>query len=303
MGGRIWVEPAPPRGSEFLFTMELEQSDARTIPIDRARSRATLRGRTVGIVDDNESAAELLREYCQQEGMVVEFLANSGHEAIESLEDLAKAGRTPEVLVTDIAMPGMDGYGLLKTLRADARFRDMKLIAATCDLTTRHERGADIDGYVAKPLVRSDLANVIVRTLISETAEVELPSREEPRRPQMRVLVAEDNSVNMKLVRRLLERIGSVTLEEAVNGREAVEKMESGTYDLVLMDVQMPEMNGIEATEVIRSRISKEIPIVALTAAVLPEDRERALQAGMNDFLTKPIDVNKLREVIETYAA
>jgi CheY-like chemotaxis protein len=161
------------------------------------------------------------------------------------------------------------------------------------------------DGYISKPFIRKELINVIKVVLGDKRKEksniITRHLAEEVLFKGMKVLVVEDNPVNMTLIEALLKKYG-IIIDKASNGKEAVEKLRvNSSYDVVFMDRSMPEMNGIEATKIIRNDISKEIPIIALTAAVMQEDREQALDAGMNDFMEKPIKVDRLKEILEQY--
>ncbi len=299
MGGRIWVEPVVPHGSDFTFTLELEQSR----PIERSASWAAsaidLTDKRVGIVDGNPAAAALIGRHCARSGLLVEFVASSAAEAFDLLEGhLEASGQRPDVIVTDVFSPSF-----IDRLRSDTRFHDVKVIATAHDLSPGIGTAKDLDGCLAKPILRTELAIAIAHALPGGAKESTTPNRGgESDMGEIRILIVEDNVVNMKVLTRFLERIGPITFDEATNGQEAIEKMEAGAYDLVLMDIQMPVMNGIDATTIIRERITKDTPIVALTADAMAGDRERALGAGMNGFLTKPIDADQLREIIRTHA-
>jgi CheY-like chemotaxis protein len=168
-----------------------------------------------------------------------------------------------------------------------------------------HAKMKGFDAYLPKPILRRELINVI-RAVFGDKrkAERDIITRhlaEEVFFKGLKVLVVEDNPINMKLIETLLKKYGLI-IDKAENGKEAVEKLRvNNSYNVVLMDLQMPVMNGIEATEIIRNDISKEIPIIALTAAVMQEERENALAAGMNDFIEKPIKVDRLKEVLQQY--
>jgi CheY-like chemotaxis protein len=168
-----------------------------------------------------------------------------------------------------------------------------------------HAKMKGFDAYLAKPIVSRELINVI-RAIFGDKRkeEKDIITRhlaEEVVFKGLKVLVVEDNPINMKLIETLLKKYGLI-VDKAGNGKEAVEKLRiNNSYNVVFMDIQMPDMNGIEATEIIRNDISKEIPIIALTAAVMQEEREQALAAGMNDFIEKPVKVERLKEVLKQY--
>jgi len=305
MGGEIWVESEEGKGSEFIFTLKLAQAkpiiEAEIEPI----SFESLKGKRVVIVDDNRHAGEIFKEYCMTAKMHVLFVAHSAQEAVSFL---ASEETLPDLVISDTMMPEMDGYEFIEKIREDERLRHLKVIAATSDAVpgqSMHAKMKGFDGYLPKPIIRRELINVI-RTVFGdkrkgETYIITRHLAEEVFFKGLKVLVAEDNPVNMKLMETLLKKYGLI-VDKAKNGKEAVEKLRANnSYDVVFMDIQMPEMNGIEATEIIRNDISKEIPIIALTAAVMQEDREQALAAGMNDFLEKPIKVDRLKEVLQQH--
>ena len=305
MGGEIWVESEEGKGSEFIFTLKLVQAkpiiEAEIEPI----SFESLKGKRVVIVDDNYHAGEIFKEYCMTAKMDVLFAASSAQEA---LSFLASVETPPDLVISDTMMPEMDGYEFVETIREDERLKHLKVIAATSDAVpgqSMHAKMKGFDAYLAKPIIRKELINVI-RTVFGDKRKEErnIITRhlaQEVFFKGLKVLVVEDNPINMKLMETLLKKYGLI-IDKAENGKEAVEKLRvNNSYNIVLMDLQMPVMNGIEATEIIRNDISKEIPIIALTAAVMQEERENALAAGMNDFIEKPIKVDRLKEVLQQY--
>ncbi|MFC1494496.1 response regulator, partial [Thermodesulfobacteriota bacterium] len=305
MGGKVWVESEEGKGSEFIFTLNLVQAkpiiDAEIEPI----SFESLKGKRVVVVDDNHAASEIFKEYCTTAKMVVPFVA---HSAQEALSYLASEKTLPDIVISDMMMPEMDGYGFIEKIREDEKLKNLKVIAATSDAVPGQSNHAEIkgfDGYLSKPFIRKELINVIKAVLGDKRKErshiITRHLAEEISFKGMKVLVVEDNPVNMMLIEALLKKYG-IIIDKANNGREAVEKLRvNSSYNLVFMDKSMPEMNGIEATKIIRKDISKEIPIIALTAAVMQEDREQVLAAGMNDFMEKPIKVDRLKEVLKQY--
>jgi two-component system sensor histidine kinase/response regulator len=305
MGGEIWVESEEGKGSEFIFTLKLAQAkpiiEAEIEPI----SFESLKGKRVVIVDDNYHARGIFKEYCMTAKMDVLFAAGSAQEA---LSFFASAETLPDLVISDTMMPEMDGYKFIEKIRKDERLKHLKVIAATSDAVpgqSTHAKIKGFDAYLAKPIIRKELINVI-RTVFGDKRKEErnIITRhlaQEVLFKGLKVLVVEDNPINMKLMETLLKKYGLI-IDKAGNGKEAVEKLKvNSSYNVVFMDLQMPEMNGIEATKIIRNDISKEIPIIALTAAVMQEDQEHALAAGMNDFIEKPIKVDRLKEVLQQY--
>ncbi len=304
MGGRIRVESRQGRGSEFIFTLRLEQAE----PLDQSNTKpvvpALLKDLRIAVVDDNPHAAGIMQEYCQSVQMTIDFVA---HSASEALSRLAGAFCAPDIVIYDILMPDMNGKAFIEKIRADTKLKSLKVIAATAGAMpgpSDKDMIKGYDGYLPKPLIRSELV-ASVMAVLGEALE---KNDQNPARhgiaemlPQgMNVLVVEDNPINMKLLSHLLAKF-DMRVDEAGNGREALEKIKSNKYNVVLMDIQMPEMNGIEATRIIRRDIDKTLPIIALTAGAMPEERKQAEEAGMNSFLAKPIDAGRLKAMLQAY--
>jgi CheY-like chemotaxis protein len=270
------------------------------------------------VVDDYPINCESLGSYLKSWGCYNETAA-SAQEALHLLFKALEKQQPFDMMLTDHMMPGMDGETLGKAIKSDPRLKQTILIM----LTSRGLRGDALRmkeigfaGYLTKPIKRSLLFDCIITALAEALPakakempqkEKELITRhsiEEVKKHRIRILVAEDNAINQKLALRLLEKFG-YRAEAVGNGAEAVKALELIPYDLVLMDVQMPEMDGLEASRTIRNLESKVlnhgIPIIALTAHALKGDRETCLAAGMNDYLPKPIEPNKLFELLNKY--
>jgi CheY-like chemotaxis protein len=303
MGGNIWVNSEPGIGSEFIFTLNLREVP----PVEEREIHPVkleyLKGLKVSVVDDTENARRMLDIYCKETGMEMVFMVGSAQEA---LDWLFAHQEVPAVILSDIMMPGMDGYELAKIIKKNEKTKDIKLVAVTSDVkpgAAKQARDAGFDAFLPKPIIKGDLIDVI-RTALGdrrpESAQDQILTRhmaEELACKDLRILVVEDNLVNQKLLSVVLKGLGC-QVEIASNGQVAVEKAKVGEFDLVLMDIQMPVMGGYEATQIIRQQVSKTLPIVALTAAAMKEDEERSLASGMNDFITKPVELVKLREKI-----
>ncbi|HXJ95160.1 MAG TPA: PAS domain S-box protein [Terriglobia bacterium] len=309
MGGRLWVESEPGKGSVFHFTARLGAAAEASLP--QARSVAELNGLCALVVDDNTSSRGVLTEILRGWGMSTAEAA-SGPDALALLSEADATGVHFDVLLADAAMPGMDGFELVKKLKQHR----LPNAPAPIMLTSAGERGdgarcreLGVRAYLTKPIAEAGLRAAMLRALGQRPNENGLITRHSVReehseeRPlsSLRVLVAEDNRVTQRLTARLLEKRGhSVTTVE--NGHEVLQALERSSFDVVLMDVQMPEMDGFEATVAIRSReeaTGGHVPIVALTAHALKQDQERCLAAGMDGYVSKPIEAHQLFAAIE----
>jgi two-component system sensor histidine kinase/response regulator len=308
MGGRIWVNSEPGVGSTFHFTAVLDRVPAAA-PAPVTVEPPRLAGLHVLVVDDNATNRRILVEMLASWQMQANAVADAAS-ALRMLHDKARAGRRYDAVVTDAQMPDMDGFMLARRIKHDPPLAGTPVIVLTSmgrpDARLRG-RTPGVHAYLTKPVKHSDLLDAFATvfgglTRTDSTPPAAAPRGEAPRpaRP-LRVLLAEDNAVNRKLVTSLLrQRRHRVRAVE--DGRAAVEAVAKGGWDVVLMDLQMPEMGGLEASAEIRQRervSGARVPIIALTAHAMPGDRERCLAAGMDDYLPKPIDVSRLIALVE----
>jgi|GEM_PF-578440 len=299
MGGKIDLKSEPGRGSTFWFTARL--GVAGETPRFRA-SRDALRGRRVLVVDDYPLNRRILTEVIESWEMEP-ATADSGPTALDELRRAAGAGAPYDLVLLDQVMPGMSGLEVAERIRGDDALGDLPIVllsSAGGMAETGRLRALRITLSLPKPVTQLELWTALVEALgaPAETA----PSKTRPGAVSARrVLLADDSPVNQALVIRLLEKRGhEVTL--ACNGREAVEAFEPGRFDVVLMDVEMPELDGLEATRAIRAaerESGTHVPIVAMTAHAMKGDREKCLQAGMDDYLTKPTRAKDLYAAVE----
>jgi len=306
MGGRLWAESAGPgNGSTFLFTIRASVAVAPTVrPRDYVGVQAELEGKRVLVVDDNETNRRVLLLQTGKWGMQTRATA-SPHEAI----GWVKAGEPFDVAIVDMHMPEMDGVALARELRK----HNATLPRVLWSSLGRREAGGGeqlFAAYLAKPVRQSHLfdtlAGLFAREAAPRSAALAKPQLDpgQAARHPLRILLAEDNVVNQKLALRLLQQMG-YRADVASNGKEAIESVQRQTYDVVLMDVQMPEMDGLEASRQINARLrpSARPRIVAMTANAMQGDREMCLAAGMDDYLTKPIRVERLAEALNQVPA
>ncbi len=311
MGGRIWVDSEPGRGSTFHFTARLDLSEHPIVkpPISKD---VHLEGVEVLIVDDNSTNRLILEEILTGWKMSP-LTVSSGPEALRKMKEQKKASRPFHLAIIDANMPDMDGFTLAEKIKNDPDLGGALIMMLTSSGRRgdgAHCREVGISAYLIKPVKQADLLEAVKLTLTAAREAqkpVDLITRHTLREmhKQCRILLAEDNLINQKLAVRVLENYGhEVTV--AANGRECLRALESGRYHLVLMDVQMPVMDGFAATEAIRKRQTEpeatHMPVIAMTAHALKEDRGRCLQAGMDDYLSKPIRPRELLQIIDKWA-
>lgn len=304
MGGRISVESQPGQGSTFHFSarFEVQQPGMETPP---ARWR-TLTDLPVLIVDDNATNRRILEEVLTNWRMRP-LAVESGATALATLEKSLRAGQPFAVVLLDGHMPDMDGFAVAERISLDQRYADMKLVMLTSasqpeDVARCRKLG--ISAYLTKPIKQSELFDVII-TAIGQTEEERPRAPKRFKRPgrtrrSLQVLIAEDNQVNQMLAKRIFEKLGHQATVVG-NGREALSAVQGGNFDLVAMDLQMPEMDGLDATAAIRAwekAAGTHTPILAMTAHAMKGDRERCLAAGMDGYTSKPIRMVELEQAI-----
>ncbi|MDE2000281.1 MAG: response regulator, partial [Burkholderiales bacterium] len=302
MEGRIWVDSQPGHGSTFHFTarfgLQTQPSNRRALLANELKDKRAL------LVDDNPAARDVLGEMIRRLGLSVE-VANGGDQALALMDQAFKSGQPHHVLLTDWKMPGMDGIDLAKrALDIPPEHRPCVLLvtAFARDEAIKAAQGVGLAGVLTKPVTPSTLLDTLAHALGKEitpapairsiskflqTAQRQLAGG--------RVLLVEDQPLNQELACDLLERAG-LSVVTALNGQEALDKLRrEGPFDGVLMDCQMPVMDGYTAAQRIRAEQAwATLPIIAMTASAMASDRERVLQSGMNDHITKPLDLNQM---------
>jgi len=307
MGGRIWVESEQGCGSRFHFTMRCEVGRGAPEAF-RLADASQLVGIPVLVVDDNATNRRVL------DGLLTGWRmrpssADSAEAAREALHQARERGTPFPLMISDVHMPDTDGFSLVEALRQSSDWGSLRIILLTSanrNGDAARCRALGVQAYLTKPVRRADLLTTLL-TVFGDRVSSDGPKKIVPcavlleNHRRLRVLLAEDNVVNQKVAARLIEKMGH-TVEIAANGVEAISAIENGEFDLVFMDIQMPEMDGIEATERIRAKetaTGKHQPIVAMTAHVMKGDKELCLNAGMDGYVTKPLSSAAIRDVLE----
>jgi signal transduction histidine kinase/CheY-like chemotaxis protein/HPt (histidine-containing phosphotransfer) domain-containing protein len=302
MGGTICVESSPGRGSRFIVSLHLPKA---TAPPRERLELTGLEGARVLVVDDNQTNREILQQRLEGWQMRV-TCARSGEEALELMAQAARAASCFALTILDMHMPGMDGLQLASAIQRRPDLADTALVMLTStasNLTGAQRQTSGIRRFLSKPIRRADLLGVLCSILAPAAPRIDASTAvplDSGVSIQPRVLVVEDNPTNQQVVNAVLRSLGvQVTL--ASNGQEAVELVKNCDFDLVLMDCQMPVMDGFQATAAIRRLPlgrGERLPIAAVTANALQGDKQKCLEAGMNDFLPKPFKMAQLQALL-----
>jgi two-component system, sensor histidine kinase and response regulator len=307
MGGRIWLESEEGTGSTFHFTVRLGIAPARP-EVELWPDIGLLEGLRVLVVDDNDTNRHILDKVLSRRGLKTN-LADSGSAALEALKHAAETGNPFTLVVLDVHMPGMDGFTLTQRIKADPQFSGANIVLLTSGV--RHgdaERCRDlgVSACLVKPVGEMDLLEALVR-MSQPASRIEAQPDPRPRHPaekgepRLHLLVVEDNPVNRLVATRMIEKRNH-TVVAAANGLEALQMIGTEKFDCLLMDVQMPVMDGFEATAAIRNMerdSGGHLPIIAMTARAMSGDLERCLAAGMDGYLMKPINAKDVFATIE----
>ena len=310
MGGKIWMESVPGKGTEFIFTAKLrlaENARERT-----PKSVELLRGLRALVVDDNKAARDVLS------AMLTSFKINvdtavDGKSALAYLEKAMQQGSPYDVVLLDWIMPGIDGIETARRIKANAslaRVPAMLMVTANGREEAYVEADkAGLHGFLLKPVYASVMYNTLLDILGIKAVSRPLTTKEQSRTPGLEkiqgahILLVDDNSINQEVATEFLEDAGMIVTVTS-NGRECLDALNRRSYDLVLMDIQMPEMDGLEVTRRIRQNSQfSDLPIIAMTAHAMAGDRDKSLAAGMNDHITKPIDPAVLYQTLKAWIA
>ena len=305
MGGRFKLTSAPGQGSTFAFTIRAHIAADESLM--RIASTTSLRGLRVLVVDDHETNRLILDEMLRAWG-VQAMVASSAADALVAIGQAAAEGSPFGVLLVDVHMPGKDGFTLVEEAHTRLQQDGSKVIMLTSDRRpgdVERCRELGVAAHLTKPLRQAELLRTIQQAVGREAQAASEPARAvaAPAR-RLRLLVAEDNIVNQRLAAALLSRRGHDPVVVS-NGREAIEAWRRKTFDAIFMDVQMPELDGFEATAAIREaegQTGGHVPIIAMTAHAMSGDRERCLAGGMDDYLTKPISIKEVDRVLSELA-
>jgi signal transduction histidine kinase/CheY-like chemotaxis protein len=305
MGGDLTLTSIPGKGSTFTMEIKLQESG-----IQETTTQAVPRNiRNVLIVDDNHTNLEIMHDMLQYWNISSDICDN-GQEAIELLKQTHAEGHDYDAIILDYQMPGMDGIEVASKIRSDISLPTETLVmmfsSTDKELITEKSRDLNINNLLIKPVNMHDLGQALQRNLgdpfRSKPEKKTTATTEEPIPGGGTVIIAEDNEINMKIAVNIVKRFGLEVLQ-ARNGVEAIEIFKTQQANLILMDIHMPEMDGMEATQQIRKMADayNKIPIIALTADAMTGDREKCLAAGMDDYITKPFKPSDIRKVLEKY--
>jgi two-component system sensor histidine kinase/response regulator len=310
MGGNIHVESALGAGSTFWFTSTFDKQESVVAEDERTAPMGMLTGVRALIIESSSINRGILQAQMSNWGMS-NRIAASPEQAVDLLAQAASRGASYDIAIIDLALPGMDALELARQIRARPDIAKVRLVVLTRrQADIKNARDVGIDACLAKPVRQTMLYECLVNVMAGQPQEAsETPAPAQPANKAQgggrgRILLVEDNLINQQVALGILQ-IQGYTVTVVNNGREALDAHAQGEFDLVLMDCHMPEMDGFEATREIRTReraTGKRIPIVALTANAMAQDREACLNAGMDDHLSKPFSMLTLQNMLDKWA-
>ncbi|MCP4762137.1 MAG: response regulator [archaeon] len=301
MGGDITLKSELGVGSEFQVTLLLEEGISITSQNIATLNSKELKDKNVVIICDSKKDLEAFKKYCESFDMNVVFFTADDSELLIWME---RQEEIPDIILLDVKMSEIDEYEIIKRIRSEDKYKLVKIIAMisdACPGTAKKSETMGFDAFLSKPIFCKELIDIMSTVLGDNRSKKNIITRHSVNELSLKginILIAEDNAINQKLIETMLNNCGC-NVDLVNNGLHAINKMkEENQYDMILMDIQMPEVDGIEATGVIRNELKSDIPIIALTAAAMKEDKERAMNSGMNDYLSKPIYIHKLKKII-----
>lgn len=308
MGGKIWFHSEPGKGSSFGFSVPVTLG-SKPSTVNALKKYHVYKGLNALVVDDNAANRRILETALSTWGFRVSNY-DSGQAALDWLKECSDKDVTLSIILVDCCMPSMDGFELAEKIRCVSGFTDVPIIMLTSAGLQEDVPGScekDIFAFLTKPVKMTSLMSSVESAIKSKKAQVKktcnLPESDpdQPLRRSLRILLAEDNPVNQKLAMRMLEKMGHIVTVVS-NGKQALESLEINHYDIFLTDIQMPEMDGYEATRIIRSNEMRtgrrRVPIIAMTAYAMQRDREMCMEAGMDGYVSKPVRGRELAEAL-----
>jgi CheY-like chemotaxis protein len=305
MGGTITLDSEVGKGSEFILTLPFQKGKSLHDKGVYSLSRKDLIGKKAIIVDDNEIARKILNKCCETMGINVLLISASPKAVLQMLDEAYGSGEVPDLILCDLMMPEMDGYELARIIRANDRFRDIKLIAVTSAVRVggaRHAQECGFNGFLPKPVFLDELAKVIATVLGSPHGDGTIVTRhmvEELGVKKAKALVIEEKTSDQKLIMECLTSMDCQG-ECVANGRRAVECLDEKIYDLCLLDDNVFREEGREVVKIIKE-VSRNMPVVVLLTRDTKEVRSDCLDAGVDDFIVKPIDLISLKRIVTRY--
>ncbi len=300
MGGKIWVESVVGKGSQFIFVVKFPPGKTAAKSDDRSIWQK-FAGTPVMIVEGHAASSRTLLSLCEKMQFNVLSASQTAKQAAESLlKHEVEKKPLPRIIFIDVMLPHKEGYMLSYKIRQQERYNSIKMIAMSSDIkadTSQDFRQMDFRYFFVKPIMKSEFLELIKKLLDEKAADRRVVDQQALQKIScegIRVLVVEDSAPNQELLKIHLESLGC-NCDFVSNGQEAVDAVKKNDYDICFMDLQMPVMGGIEATQKIRAEINSKIPIVALTAAEMEEEKARCYSVGMNDYLAKPFDLEQLK--------
>ncbi len=306
MGGNISVKSKINQGSEFTFTIKFKKGNTPAESDIAPFRKKDLKNKSVFVVENDPVSKNLLRYSCTEFDLNLLAISDSPDTALQKMDEFIQEKKYPDIIFYALNLWEHNEPKLPEKIRNNKQCQHIKMIALTSNAQVGEAREAKekgFDAFLPKPIVPNQLLKILLTVYGDSRKKGPIVTRhlaEELICKGLKILVAEDNIANQELIKSFFEILGCVG-DYASNGQEAIEKLLKNTYDLCLMDLQMPIMSGIAATRIIRKELLKNIPILALTAAVLPSDSKECMDAGMNDFINKPVNLNQLKEKILQY--